>query len=264
MKKILILAFLVFVILTCCKMDKYGPSDSSDYTKLKKYVIYDTEKMKTNYGNDCPSRKKGRCVCKTGNDYVSVGNEVVVSMGLYGDKCLFVAVGDDYREDKYVVEQDWVIWDKEILKDFNLKEPVMVKAGKYDFNKDGIYGRYALLPFAEADLKEQVAVFMEEKEWRAENFYEGYLGECNVLTGVVDVTLTEEHGLKNPRHLTLLLSYENNVQEGGDRLTEIIKDGKMILEEDVWVKGLNVKVMKGTYRVKEMNEGAKVELIIDN
>ena len=129
---------------------------------------------------------------------------------------------------------------------------------------DRNYGRYALLPFEKADLKEGVAIFMEEKYWRAEYFYEGYLGECNVLTGVVDMTLTEEGNLKDPRHLALVLPYENNVQEGGDRLQEMIKDGKMILENDVWVSGLNVRVMKGTYRVKEVNEGAMVELIIDN
>lgn len=264
MKKILMLV-LVAVVLTCCKMGKYDPADAGDLTKFKKYVIYDTEKMKTNYGNDCPSRKKGRCVSKAGNDYVIGGNEVVVNMGLYDEKNLFVAVDDDYKEDKYIVEQDWVIWDKEILEENHLKKPILIKAGKYDFYKSGVYERYALLPFAEADLKERVVVFMEEKKWwRAEIFYEGYLGECDVLTGVVDVTLTEEVNHKDPRHLTLFLPYENNVQEGGDRLQEMIKDGKMILENDVWVTGLNVRVMKGTYRVKEVNEGAMVELIIDN
>lgn len=261
MKKILMLVLVAVVVSACAKHD---PSDGGEFTKLKKYVIYDTEKMKTNNGTDCPSRKKGRCVSKVGKDYVSVGNDVVVNMGWYDNKYLFVAVDDDYKEDMYAVEQDWIIWDKEILRDFNLKAPVLIKAGKYDFYKDRNYGRYALLPFEKADLKEGVVIFMEEKYWRAEYFYEGYLGECNVLTGVVDMTLTEEGNLKDPRHLALVLPYENNIQEGGDRLMEIIKEGKMILENDVWVTGLNVKVMKGTYRVKEKNEGAMVELIIDN
>lgn len=264
MKKAWILALLVVISITCCKMSKYDPADSGDSTKLKKYVIYDTEKMKTNVGNDCPSRKKGTCVCKIDNGYVSVGNEVVVSMGLYDDKCLFVAVENDYRENKYVVEQDWVIWDKEMLEDFGLKEPVLIKVGKYDFYKSGIYERYALLPIEKADLKERVAVFMEEKEWRAESFYEGYLGECNVLTGIVRVSLPTKKLFKGKDHLTIVLPYENNVQEGGDRLMEIIKEGRMILKEDVWVRGLNVNVKKGIYRVKKVNEGAMVELAIDN
>ena len=232
------LALLVAVSTTCCKMSKYDPVDADDFTKLKKYVIYDTEKMKTNVGNDCPSRKKGRCVCKTGNDYVSVGNEVFVMMGLYDDKSLFVAVNDDYQEDKYVVEDDWIIWDKEMLDNLGLEQPVLIKAGKYEFFKSGKYNRYALLPLSKAELTKRMVVFIEDKECRAENFYDGYLGECNVLTGVVKTTLLQDKKIKNSRSLTLLLPYENNVQEGGDRLMEIVEDGKMIVEEDMFVKGL--------------------------
>lgn len=261
MKKILMLVLVAVVVSSCMK---YDPSDEGDFTKLKKYVVYDTEKMKTNYGTDCPSRKKGRCVSKTGNDYVSVGNEVVVNMGWYSNENLLVAVDDDYNEDMYVVEQDWIIWDKEILMDFNRKEPILIKAGKYGFYKNGNYGRCALLPVEKVDLKEGVVIFMEEKYWRAEYFYEGYLGECNVMTGVVDITLTEEGNLKDPRHLALVLPYENNIQEAGDRLMEMIKERKMVIEQDVFVTGLNVTVMKGTYRVKAVDEGAMVELIIDN
>ena len=261
MKRILILVLVTVAVLACNKGDMYDPGE--DYTKLKKYVIYDTEKMKTNVGKDCPSRKKGRCISRIGNDFVKIGDEMVVSIEVkYKDK-MCVAVGEDYKDDAFFVEKDWVIWDEEVLENMNLnlKEPVLIKAGKYEFYKDS-YGRYALLPFSKANLKKRTVVFMDEKEWRAESFYDGYLGECNVLTGVVSKTLLLDRKFKKQRSLTLLLPYENNVQEGGDRLMEIVKTGRMIVKEDVFVKGLNVRVKKGIYRVKRVNEGVVIDLTI--
>lgn len=266
MKKILMLFLVAVVVSACKKYDHSDPSVDGEFTKLKKYVIYDTEKMKTNYGTDCPSRKKGRCIYRIEDNYVSVGNEVVVSMGLYDDNCLFVAVDGDYKEDKYVVEQDWIIWDKKILENFNLKEPVLIKAGKYGFYKDRNNWRYALLPLNRANLKERTVVFVGEKEWRAEYFYEGYLGECSALTGVVEsfaaigqlrMLLPYSSG-----ELVLRLPYENNVADGGKMLKEIVESGVFVVEDDVYVNGLDVKVTNGEYEIEKIPEGVRVVLKI--
>lgn len=262
MKKILILVVVTIAVMACKKMDG-GPNIGKDFTKLKKYVIYDAEKMKTNYGNDCPSRKKGRCVRKIGNDFVKAGDETVVEMGIYHNE-IWVAVDDDFKDDDaFIVEQDWVIWDKEVLENLNLKEPVFVKAGKYRFYEDS-YGRYAMMPFDRAKINERTVVFVEGEDWRAESFYDGFLGECSVLTGVVEqfasvgqlrLLLPYSNG-----ELVLLLPFENNVSEGGDRLNDIVESGKFSVKDDTYVEGLDVKVAKGEYEIEKVPEGVRVTL----
>lgn len=203
-----ILVFFVSLVLISCKTTQ-GFSDDFYQTERNripstntigcKFDIYWTKRKKTENGSDCPSRTDGICLklatSLIGDDVPTcfVKNENDILSMVIPQYNYEQIVNPQYEMfdglDALSISDSLVLWNEETLEALDFTTPIAVLPDDYRISRshDTLYLDLQTSP---VNLEKKVCAFFYYdnhtlQNVRFQDYYEGFLGESDILTGVV-------------------------------------------------------------------------------
>lgn len=228
--------------------------------------IYKYRKVKDNYGTNCPSHKSGLCINFAKDKITDFKDEGLVGIAFDNQQTIRCYMPRNGKTDvsTYVLEDTVIMWDDEFLKAYGLEMPVIVFPGKYEVRCRKDYF-FIDVPLRYVVLKKDVLVFID-KEWVFDEFYDGFLGENDIPTGIVtEVGKTA---------ITIEFRYVYNISDAEVAITQMLEDGTFELKSDIPIEkenilkllglGSPITLKAGAYYVEKCADGARITINLGN